>query len=154
MGNHREIKSVFDSLTVSFDSRNNDCVGYWAIGYLCLVAEEIGTKIITLDLITKESFPSNRFSKLICENMSEQMYQQFELLHIPFEWLSEAKYTINFDPEYLKELHFWRSAWGNPYTSRLFFRTDLGKSYSSVRGGNCLPHNPERERRRNDYKSI
>ena len=151
MGNHREFKGIIYDLSRVYNSRNNDFLGYWAIGQLCLIAEKKKVDELTLDLVTGGTIPKSRALSKICIKMKQHLDRQMEIRSIPRTWLNEAIFKINFNADYEKQFHYWRSAWGYPYTFELFLKTDTGKIHIEKRGGNCVPHNPLKERRRVEY---
>lgn len=151
MGTRREFKGIAYDLACVYNSRNNDFLGYWAIGQLCLIAKKKKCDVLELNLLDGETNPKSRALSRICAQMKKQLTRQLDIRPNSSEWLTEAKFEIDFNPEYEKRFHYWRSALGNPYTFQLVLKTDIGTMFSVRNGGNCLPHAPQRECRRLEY---
>lgn len=148
MPRRRQIKSVAAGIIDSFNSRNNDLEGYWAIGKLCRFAHEHAISTVTLDLLNIICTPDSTEFNAIMHDYKVKLLAILNKQGIPADWLAAAKIQIDFQPEYRAHLHYFRSGWGNPYTVTATFIADSGKQYNVRTGGNCKPHDALRECRR------
>jgi len=148
MPRRRQLKSIAAGLADSFNSRNNDLEGYWALGKLCRFAQEQSSSVVSLDVLNIVCTPANTMFNAVMHDYKVKLQIIMRKQGIPADWLKAAKVEIDFQPEYVAHLHYFRSAWGRPYTLSLELMTDLGKIYRVRTGGNCRPHDPLRESRR------
>ena len=148
MPRRRQFKSIAAGIADSFNRRNNDLEGYWAIGKLCCFAHEQAISIVALDLLDIICTPASTVFNAVMHDYKVKLHALMGRQDIPATWLVKAKIEIDFQPEYVAHLHYFRSAWGNPYSVTATFITDLGKQYTFKTGGNCRPHDSLRETRR------
>ncbi|WP_093552791.1 hypothetical protein [Pseudoduganella namucuonensis] len=153
MPRRNELRCIGSGLLHSFVSRNNDLVGYWALGKLYLHAKRVGKTSITLDLLRETTLPSlTHLYKTHDFALINARYQSMldELLArraVPKTWLSGALMSIEFEsktaaPTYLK---IGRDA--AAYTCTLTLVDDLGNQHILRAAGWCRPHNPSLETR-------
>ena len=148
MARRRELKGIVRNLAHKLNGRNNDHLGYWAIGQLCSLAEQDKVSFITIDLSEVESNSNHESVKPFAISMHKSLHQMLTAHQIPFSWLKSAYVTFSFNEPYQKQYHYWRSALGTPYILKLEITSDLGKVYNQTFGGNVNPHDPRREKRR------
>ncbi|MES2038604.1 MAG: hypothetical protein V4495_12295 [Pseudomonadota bacterium] len=148
MPRRKQLKSIAAGIADSFNSRNNDLEGYWAIGKLCRFAHQHTIPIVTLDLLNIICAPESTEFNAVMYDYKVKLRAIMNKRGIPADWLTAFKIEIDFQPEYVAHLHYFRSGWGNPYTVTAIFFTDLGKQYIIRVCGNCRPHDPLRETRR------
>jgi len=151
MPRRKELKGLARDLSTSFNSRNNDYLGYWAIGHICQVAESAGEDIVTLDLITSCTSPNKPLLIEICGSMNRHLMQTLQSHRLSETWLEKATFEIRFNEQHRENNHRQRSTFGSPYISILKLTSDLGAEYETITGGHCSPHDSERERRRFGY---
>jgi len=149
MPRRRQLKSIAAGIADSFNSRNNDLEGYWALGKLCRFAQDQTITLLTLDLINIICTPASTEFNAVMHDYKVKLRVIMNKQGIPEDWLKAVKIEIDFQPEYDARLHHFRSALGGPYTINIKLMTDLGKIYSFRTGGNCKPHDPQSETRRN-----
>jgi hypothetical protein len=143
-----DIRNLAYGIASSFNSRNNDLEGYWALGKLCLYAKTKCISSIRLDLLRLTSTPETTEFDTLMHNYQFRL-NSFKQIHaLPSNWLSQAEVEINFDPEYNEEMNYWRSAFGNPYSCTVSLSRELSKPISIRIGGNCRPHDPNKENKR------
>ncbi|MFZ6722677.1 hypothetical protein [Undibacterium sp. Ji49W] len=147
MSRRKQLKSIAAGIADSFNSRNNDLEGYWAIGKLCRFANEQSISLVTLDLLNIVCTPESTAFNAVMYDYKVKLHALMHRQNIPATWLMEGKIEINFQPEYIAGLHYFRSGLGNPYTVTAKFMTDLRKQYIIRTGGNCRSHDPLRENR-------
>ena len=148
MARRKEFKGIVRNLAHMLNGRNNDHLGYWAIGQLCLFAERDNVSSISIDLSEVENNFTYESVKPIAVSMHQSLQKMLTAHQIPFSWLKSAFVTLSFNEEYQKQYHYWRSALGTPYILTLEITSDLGKVYKQTFGGNVNPHDPLREQRR------
>ncbi|MFZ6713172.1 hypothetical protein [Undibacterium sp. TC9W] len=148
MPRRKQLKSIAAGIADSFNSRNNDLEGYWAIGKLCRFAHERSITLLTLDLLNIICTPQSEEFNAVMHDYKVKLRAIMNKQGITEDWLKAATIEIDFQPEYEAHLHYFRSALGDYYTVSAKLMTDLGKIYSLRTRGNCNPHDPLRETRR------
>jgi len=150
MGRHRELASVVNDLTQSLNSRNNDYLGYWAIGQLNRLAKDHGVLHVKIDVLNKEMQPYSETFKEIFNVYREKIEKQVEARKLKTNWISRFILTFDFEKEEDKSLHRWIGV-GKPYIINVLMESDLGRSYKGRVGGYCRPHDAKREQRRSGF---
>ena len=148
MARRSEFKGILRNFAHMLNSRNNDYLGYWAIGQLCLLAEQENTSSISINLLEVEHNCVKHWLKPYAKSMNNLLIKILNSHKIPSSWLKSANATFSFNEQYHEQYHFWRSALGSPYLITLEITSDLGKVYKHTFGGNVKPHDPRREQRR------
>lgn len=151
MPRRKELKGIAIDLGESFNSRNNDHLGYWAIGQICLEAASVGESEIALDILKTSAYPSSDRLVGVCESMRQMLFRLLQSHSLSQMWLEEATFKIVFDQERQEKSHRWGSSFDTPYNFKLTLVSDLGFAYVATAGGSCLPHDSGREQRRSGY---
>jgi len=148
MARRREFKGIVKNLAELFSGRNNDFLGYWSVGQLFRLAQELGVDSITFDLINLQSDIDVPVLVNICQSMKGELKRILNAHKIPIEWVKSASVTFSFNQDYQKIYHFWRSSLGKPYLVQVDIETDLGQLNMAMEGGNVELHDPSKEQRR------
>lgn len=148
MARRSEFKGIVRNFAHMLNNRNNDHLGYWAIGQLCLIAEQGNISSISINLLEVEHSGVKNCLEPFAKSMRELLIKMLNSHKIPSSWLKSANVTFSFNEQYQKQYHYWRSALGSPYLVTLEITSDLGKVYKQTFGGNVNPHDPRREQRR------
>lgn len=151
MPRRRELKGITLNFTKLLNQRNNDFLGYWAVGQLCLIAQENDVDSIKLDLVNYKSNLNLPTLVSMCQVMRTNLNRMLDAHKIPEKWIQAISVEFRFNQEYEKEYHYWRSALGEPYLVQLKIETDLAYVHSAIQGGNVRPHDPKKEQRRSDF---
>lgn len=151
MPRRREFKGIVKNLAELLSGRNNDYLGYWAVGQLSLQAKEHGVNTISLDLINGKSDISSPLLVDMCQSMQSAMNRILNAHKLPKEWIKSASVKFSFNQEYQEKYHYWRSALGTPYLVQVEIETDLGYVNKATQGGNVKPHDPSKEQRRSCF---
>lgn len=151
MPRRRELKGITLNFTKLLNQRNNDFLGYWAVGQLCLIAQENNVDSIKLDLVNFTSNLNLPTLVLMCKVMRTNLNRILDAHTIPEKWIQAVSAEFRFNQEYEKKHHYWRSALGEPYLVQLKIETDLAYVHSAIQGGNVRPHDPKKEQRRSGF---
>ena len=143
-----EFKGIVRNFAHMLNNRNNDHLGYWAMGQLCLLAEQENISSVSINLLEVESNCVENSLDPISKSMRKLLIEMLNSHKIPSSWLRSANVTFSFNEQYQKQYHYRRSALGSPYILTLEVTSDLGKVYKQTFGGNVNPHDPRREQRR------
>ncbi|WP_022945161.1 hypothetical protein [Pseudoalteromonas ruthenica] len=151
MPRRRELKGVVNNLSELLSGRNNDYLGYWAVGQLFLLAQEHGVDSLTLNLIDCKSDIVSPVLVDMCQSMKSEMNRMLAAHQIPREWVKSVSAKFSFNQEYQEKYHYWRSAIGKPYLVQVEIETDLSYINKATQGGNVQPHDPSKEHRRGSF---
>ena len=151
MASRKHFNGVAFNLVQFCLSRNNDYIGYWAVGQLYSFASERGVKQVTFDILRQEVKPeTHRFSQLnllyidLIEKMANRSGANFERL-------TDAVVMFKFDVEYQEKHHYFERSIGNPFVCEVELTCDLGRKYRAQLGCNIRLHDPNREYRRGNF---
>ena len=148
MARRREFKGIARNFAHMLNSRNNDHLGYWAVGQLCLYAEQNKVSSLSIDLLPLDNVGIEKSLEPFAKSMRRLLIKILKSHKIPSSWLKSANVTFSFNEQFQKQYHYWRSALGSPYLVTLEITSDLGQVYKQTFGGNVNPHDPRREQRR------
>ncbi|OKY26188.1 hypothetical protein [Thalassotalea sp. PP2-459] len=151
MPRRRELKGITINFAKLLSGRNNDYLGYWAVGQLSLLAQENRVSSITLDLLNSNNSLDLPALVEMCQPMKTELDRLLAAHKIPYEWVKSVVVEFSFNQEYQEQYHLWRSALGKHYLVSLKIETDLGYLNEAVQGGNVNPHNPANEQRRRGF---
>ncbi|MBA6231323.1 hypothetical protein H4J55_04735 [Colwellia sp. MB3u-22] len=151
MPRRRELKGIAINFAQLLSGRNNDYLGYWAIGQLSLLAQENNVGSIKLDLINFNSNIDSPELAKIYHQVRAELNRLLEAQKIPYKWVKSILVEFSFNQEYQEKYHYWRSALGKHYLVTLKIETDLGFVNTAVEGGNVNPHDPAKEKRRGGF---
>ncbi len=96
MARRKEIVGVAHGVISSFNSRNNDVGGYWAIGQLKSFAATNGLDSITFNLLPIEPAFNIALITEVTNNYSAKLSALLISQHIPADWVLNAAITIQF----------------------------------------------------------
>jgi hypothetical protein len=148
MARRSEFKGIVRNFAHMLNNRNNDHLGYWAMGQLCLLAEQENISSVSINLLEVESNCVENSLDPFAKSMRKLLIKMLNSHKIPSSWIKSANVTFSFNEQYQKQYHYWRSALGTPYLVTLEITSDLGQMYKQIFGGNVNPHDPRREQRR------
>ncbi|GLX76699.1 hypothetical protein tinsulaeT_00390 [Thalassotalea insulae] len=149
MPRRRELKGITINFAKLLSGRNNDYLGYWAVGQLFLLAQENNVESITLYLLAlRNSLHSPQVFEM-CQQMKAQLERLLKAQKTPLEWVKSVSVEFSFNQEYQEKFHYWRSALGKHYLVAVEIETDLGYINKALEGGNVNPHDPTKEHRSN-----
>ena len=148
MARRSEFKGVVRNFAHMLNNRNNDHLGYWTTGQLCLLAQKQNISSISINLLEIEHNSVKNHIEPFAKSMRKSLINMLNSHKISLSWLTSATVTFSFNEQYQKQYHYWRSALGAPYLVTLEMTSDLGKVYKQKFGGNVNPHDPLKEQRR------
>ncbi|WP_334036812.1 hypothetical protein [Alteromonas macleodii] len=148
MARRSEFKGIVRNFAHMLNNRNNDHLGYWATGQLCLLAQKQNISSISINLLEIEHNSVINHLEPFAKSMRKSLINMLNSHKIPSSWLTSATVTFSFSEQYQKQYHYWRSALGSPYLVTMEITSDLGKVYKQTFGGNVNPHDPLKEQRR------
>ena len=140
MARRKQLKDIAAGIIHSFNSRNNDLEGFWALGKLRRFAIEQDINMVSLDLLKISSSPASNEFDPVLHHYRHKLTALMNKHALPANWLVKAEIQIDFHPEFNHVLHSHRSDWGEPYVCSINICTDLEKKYSVITGGNCRPY--------------
>ena len=144
MGHHKELIDVILGILNSFNSRNNDLQGYWALGVLYRFAKYNNVQSLKFDLLNQIIEPEEaNFYQIISEYHSK-LDRLLNKKKMNLNCLQSAIITIDFGL-YTKHHKKIKYPIGGPYviTGRLI--DDRGKIFESIIYGKCRSRNPTQE---------
>lgn len=147
MPRRTELKGVANDFVHWFLSRNNDADGYWALGKLCFLCEQSDFTNLAFEIwpCAKPLLPT-RLSDW--QQKYSQRLSKFLVGHgLPATWLASSLLTLEFSPRNERVRAIGNSVAGWNFTTSITLVTDLGMTFNASGAGNCLPHNPDIERR-------
>jgi hypothetical protein len=133
MARRRELKSIASGLAWHCLSRNNDIDGYWGVGIICRLAQERGTRGITIPI-----FPRTFLSGFEAE-FREQMSQRVERWNFPLkDFVKACSIYFSFEP------HSMLAPRGQRYrvTCSAILTDDLGRQREASAQTLCFAHDP------------
>ncbi|ABS49152.1 MULTISPECIES: hypothetical protein [Yersinia pseudotuberculosis complex] len=148
MARRKELVGVTHGIIRSFNNRNNDINGYWAIGQLKSFAALNGLASITFNLLPIEPAFNIELINKVTKNYSAKLYSLLISQRIPVGWIQNAAIVIQFSgvTPSLSEVN--RCSFGEFYHCSCEVIDDNGKSYIASDYGFCLPHSPHKELKR------
>ena len=150
MPKRKELQGIANSLISQLCSRNNDYLGYWAIGQLCELSKKEIMPNIVIDITRENTLIESLLLSGIQKECASYLKTQLEKKKIPSAWVIEAKYSISFSDDKSKNY----TQWGhiiNSYICSLSLISDAGIVYSAKDGGSCVPHTTHKEQRRRGF---
>ena len=145
MARRKELKNIASGLIGSFNSRNNDVDGYWALGKLYRFANACNTDTVSIELISGWIKPQTDAFQSIVAVYRAMLTAQLRARGIPIEWVAEVIFTTKFNQAYQADYHR-RGSPGNPYICECEIIDDRARVHKAVAGNSCWPHDPKKER--------
>jgi hypothetical protein len=147
MARRKDLKGIVSGLVGSFISRNNDVDGYWAIGMLCLLAQNLGISCISISLAGgAEEEEAHPIIRLIAEHYLSMLQSMLAKTKVNPGWVQRAMIVTEFGTSGNQPVPTM-STWGNPFVCTVSITDDHRRTWSASRAGRCVPHDPKRERR-------
>ncbi|WP_145500018.1 hypothetical protein [Yersinia bercovieri] len=148
MARRKELVGVAQGLINSFNSRNNDFEGYWAIGQLKSFATRKGLETMTFNLLSAESVADESLISKVTNNYYAKLYALLKSQCLPTNWVMNATITIQFNGVTPLQSEVFRYSLGEFYCCSCEVIDDSGKSHTANAYGFCLPHSPYKELKR------
>jgi len=148
MARRNALLGIANSLIESFNSRNNDVNGYWAIGHLKSFSINSGLDPLLFTLLTERPSPGSLLLEQIQNNYSQKLLVLLKSQKIPLHWVNHATITIQFNGIEPSQLEIYRYSCGDFYRCRCQIIDDRNKIYTAEKYGFCHPHSSENEFRR------
>ncbi|HID4130035.1 TPA: hypothetical protein ACXE8V_000314 [Pluralibacter gergoviae] len=145
MARRIEFQGIVNALNGSFISRNNDFRGYWAIGQLKSLAIDSGLTSIGFSLTGPKTDTNFNLQNYIVRQYTDMLANLLRKQKMPDFWVSEAGIMIDFNANAESAWLHERATVGEPFQCHCQIIDDIGRSYSSVIGGRCLPHSAMKE---------
>lgn len=148
MPSHKELIDVIRGITSSFNSRNNDFQGYWALGILYQFAKVNHIYSLTFDLLNQVIQPDTARFQPIASKYHSKLYRLLNAKNINFQCLQSTTITIEFG-QYFKCHDHIKYPIGDPYVIIGKIIDDRGKIFESTIYGKCRLHDPTKEQQSN-----
>ncbi len=141
MPRRKRLKSVANGVLSSFVSRNNDLLGYWALGKLYAAALSHSTDTVEFDLLSAQLTPNDaQFVRMI-----DTYLALFDKLlgkeNLPRSRVREANIRVRFNAP-VQPGYYPPQAVAKPFEATLDVTDHDGTSWSVSKLGWCFPHNP------------
>lgn len=145
MARRKELRGIVNALISSFNSRNNDINGYWAIGKLKGLSLKTYSDPIKLNLLSNPPLCQHELCKQIRDQQTCKLMYLLDAQKIPREWVCHARISIHFCSVKSTSTETFRSSLGEFYRCMCEIIDDKGKLFIANSYGYCLPHSTERE---------
>ncbi len=97
MTRRKVLKGIAKAIVGSFVSRKNDLNGYWGMGMLCPLAQNLGTSLITINLVgNNKEVESSPIVKPIAERYSSMLLDILVKATVNPSWVQQAVVAIEF----------------------------------------------------------
>lgn len=147
MARRKELLDITHGISGSFNSRNNDFNGYWALGVLYKLTNEINRDQLELDLLKCRSNPDLAIVQPVIRQYHSFLSKLLTIRKINNQWIKQAIIIICFNQYHTTHHKETISLPGDPYISICKIRDDMEKTYQSIYYGKCWLHDPKREHR-------
>jgi hypothetical protein len=131
----------------SFVSRNNDYDGYWALGQLRSLSEQLSRSKFCIPLVPRVA-THTLLLDAVASHYAVMLTRWFEAAGAHGDSIVEARIRVSFAIEVSALLPLFRSACGKPFACEVELLAASGKSTSAREVGYCWAHDPARETRR------
>ncbi|MEQ9721306.1 hypothetical protein ABQG65_08930 [Yersinia alsatica] len=148
MARRKELMGIANGLIGSFNSRNNDINGYWAIGQLKSFAISNELKSIYFDLWPPGSTTSVRLVSKVNRNYTIKLLALLSAQKISLDWIKKVTIAIQFIDVTPTSLEIFRFSLGEFYRCTCEITNDNGNYYVASDYGFCLPHSQSEELKR------
>jgi diaminopimelate decarboxylase len=88
MSRRRELKGICLTFSELLNGRNNEYLGYWAIGNLYLLANNKGVNSISLSLVNFSNSLNSSEVELMAKHMRSYFDRIFNAHKIPHDWVN------------------------------------------------------------------
>lgn len=143
----RRLRNIAIGLCGSFNSRNNDLDGYWAIGKLRSLAEQYGRTMVILDLLTLSILPSSSEFAPVLARYRRLLEKLTNLSRIGLEEITVARIALDFAPPPWPRISYYKREWGDQFTLTVTISAEGRAVGIAQHGGYCRSHDPVRESR-------
>lgn len=147
MPRRARLRNIAIGLCGSFNSRNNDLDGYWAIGKLRPLAEQYGRTTVILDLLTLSILPPSSEFAPILAHYRRLLEKLANLSRIGLEEITIASVALDFAPPPWPRISYYKGEWGDQFTLTVTINAEGRAAGIAQHGGYCRSHDPVRERR-------
>lgn len=148
MARRRELLDIARGISSSFNSRNNDFQGYWALGVLYKFASTNNINSLEFNILNNTVPPNIEYFSQITSRYNDLLYHLLKVKNIDCDWVKSASIKIDFNQydEIYPEQIFYPV--GDPYIITMILIDDRNKIFESARYGKCKYHDPNQELRR------
>jgi hypothetical protein len=146
MPRRSELNGFASDIVRSFVSRNNDVLGYWALGMLYVYAKEHSNNLLSISLFPLELEPSMEPAAFVARSFDSKLRAMMENRKLPKSWLASACITVQFESTTAKPQFFSTRANGRPFNCQIEIEDDLGRKHAASVAGWCAPHDSNIER--------
>lgn len=148
MARRRELLDIARGISSSFNSRNNDLQGYWALGVLYKFAGINNINSLEFNILNNTVSSNTEYFSQISSRYHDLLYHLLKVKSIHCDWVKFATIKIDFN-QYNKAHHeqiFYPI--GDPYIITMTLIDDRGKIFEVASYGKCKYHDPNQEFRR------
>jgi len=142
------LTNIADGLCGSFASRNNDLVGYWAIGKLRSLAERYSQNAALLNVLAPSMQPPSPEFAQVLADYHLLLQKLASRSGIRLEAITAAYISVDFLPQPWPRAIYYKKQWGEQFLVTVTVCADGRADGIVSHAGYCRPHDPDRERRR------
>lgn len=147
MASRKELGSIASGLACSFNSRNNDVDGYWALGKLYKFVDAAERKSVCAELISGCIQPETHEFDAMLSSYKERLLGYIGNRSIPFHWVVSARILVEFEARFDPKHHACAQSMGRPCIVKCDIEDDHGRHHVAYAYSNCWPHNALKETR-------
>lgn len=141
------LKNFAAGLASSFVSRHNDYEGYWALGQLRSLSEQLSVAEFCIQLVPHVTTRTPLLDG-VADHYAAKLARWVEAAGAHGDSIVEARIRVTFAFDRSAALPLFRSACGKPFACEVELLAASGKSASAREVGYCWAHDPARETRR------
>jgi len=147
MARRKELGSIASGLVGSFNSRNNDVDGYWALGKLYRLLESTERKLVCVELVSGCIQPETNEFDVMLSSYKERLHGYISNRRIPFNWVVSARISVEFEANFDPKYHSGIQVMGRPCIVTCDIEDDHGRHHVAYAYSNCWPHDADKETR-------
>ncbi|WP_444907044.1 hypothetical protein ACJJIR_01350 [Microbulbifer sp. SSSA008] len=146
----KEFKSIVRGFAKRLASRNNDYEGYWSLGQLLTIAQQM--EVDKLSLRASHDAVECNNSNLVpfVQTYWAYLSEMVKRMGGNTSWLQSVTIEFTFSTDPKRSYSFWGQQLMQCSISAKL-TSDLGKQFTASSVSYCVPHNPNKEQRRANF---
>lgn len=143
----KTIRNIAGGMCSSFISRNNDVLGYWAMGKLYHLALRENTHQVSIDLLGQALSPPDQELSVLVGAYRAMLARKLHAAGLSVDGLASAVIEIAFDAPAPVGPLMYPHGRGDLFNVTVMITDDTGKIRSAAASGHCQPHGAGHETR-------
>lgn len=148
MARRRELLDIARGISSSFNGRNNDFQGYWALGFLYQFAITNNINSLVFNILNDADSCNVEYFSQITSRYHDLLYHLLKVKNMNYDWVKSASIKIDFNQSDKVNHDQIFYPVGDPYIITMKLIDDRGKIFESKLYGKCKYHGPNQEIRR------